>query len=154
MAGRAAAFNVAPGHRVTIIGGSYRGETGVFVRWPHTAVLGIRLSAYVRLGCHEHPDESVCLRIGNVQFDTDVTAVVVDDNNPPIANAIIEGALVTRQELDQTLRLVAESFQQLTITANQLALRIDRLERERGSFQTNPIRHTPPIVETMDDENL
>jgi hypothetical protein len=154
MAGRAAAFNLAPGHGVTIIGGSYRGETGVFVRWPHTAVFGIRLSAYVRLGCHDHPDESVCLRIANVQFETDATAVVIDVNNPPIANAIIEGALVTRQELEQSLRLVAESLQQLRITANQLVLRIDCLERERGLIQTTLVNYTALIVETMDDENL
>jgi hypothetical protein len=73
------------GDPVTDIFGIYRGETGIFVRWPSTF---LPRSAHVHLGCHDHPNETSCIYLYNLQFNNQ------QENHhgnaaPPVANAIV-----------------------------------------------------------------
>jgi hypothetical protein len=129
------------GDAVTIIGGSYQGETGHFVRWPYSLR---RRSAHVHLTCHNHPDETSCLRLENISFNAAgfnqqhnqpedrapmANAIVIDDNDNHIINNNNNiNNLVTTEMLQEQLRLIAELFSQLVISNAAVTARVDALE--------------------------
>jgi hypothetical protein len=146
---------------VNIIGGAYKEEIGVFVRWPHTVYSVFKKSANVHLRCHEN-DDCACLRIDNENgfrfpnlrfvFDdippTPIIAPVVDLNYnensaTPVANAVMDrnsnNNYVTNDELNAQLRLIGASLNQLMDAINQLSARVDRLEITTVPTDTNVV---------------
>jgi hypothetical protein len=122
--------NIKPGHPVDLIAGNYRGETGIFVKWPAISNFPLvpKKSAYIRLDGYDD-DIPVLVRIDSVRFKRLNTV----GNNPPIIDVVIDHndpiATAVQAQDDTTIRLIAESFQSLTLELRDTRTRLERIER-------------------------
>jgi hypothetical protein len=144
--------DVVSGHPVIIISGKYKGLSGHFVRWPFAAPYRPRKSAWIHLDFMDNENDSVCLRLPSLRFGTGDDNINDnndnnDSNSPDFVTSTprisITKNVVTKEEMDETLRLIAVTFQQLKLSIDSVNERLQKIEdlagvaNDGGKMQVN-----------------
>jgi hypothetical protein len=151
---------IVEGCHVNIRRGTYRGQTGVFVKWPESSYFGFRISAFIRLNNGYDDDPPVCIRLTSIKFNNN-TNPINNDSNSPIVNMVTTTTNATTtssptMQLEHNMRLIADSFDRLSLELNDTRTRLSRIEAYlNDSVVAQPVDTTQPltasIVENIDD---